>query len=202
MSIINDALKKVQKNLNTRVEETPAPQPTRPQAPTGYLYAAPPPPPVEPPIQKEPPGKAKPSVPQKINSLLALICAAMITIACFGFLFLQFKKNMPKFNRWVTTSYLKWAPKTSKSGFINKFARDLKPLAHLTINPPPTSKTAAPVTLDIHGVMANGTSNLVLINNEIYQEGDEVEGVKIVKIDMDVITVNNKGVEQTIRVGK
>ena len=52
----------------------------------------------------------------------------------------------------------------------------------------------------IHGVMANGSRNIVLINDQVYQEGDDVDGVKIVKINLDSITVNNNGKEQTIRV--
>jgi hypothetical protein len=83
-------------------------------------------------------------------------------------------------------------------------------MAQITINTPaspvagPASSTLtkppAPVTLNIHGIMANATGNLVLINDQVYQEGDVVDGAKIVKINLNSITVINNGTEQTIPV--
>ena len=46
--------------------------------------------------------------------------------------------------------------------------------------------------------MSNGSSNVVLIDDKVYQEGDEVDGAKIVKINLDSITVNINGTEKTI----
>ena len=54
--------------------------------------------------------------------------------------------------------------------------------------------------MDVHGIMSKGNSNLVLINDQVYQEGDEVEGAKIVKINLDSITILNNGAEETIHV--
>jgi type II secretory pathway component PulC len=69
--------------------------------------------------------------------------------------------------------------------------------------PLPTNSRAnanATETLNIHGVMANGSKNLVLINDQVYQDGDEVDGIKIVKINLDHITVINNGEEEQISV--
>ena len=48
--------------------------------------------------------------------------------------------------------------------------------------------------------MSNDTGNVALINDQIYQEGDSVDGVKIVKISLDSVTVINNGKEETISV--
>lgn len=88
-------------------------------------------------------------------------------------------------------------------------------------SPPPVQVNAAPVpqpeakaeakpeprpehadTLNIHGIMSDPNGNVVLIDNGIYAEGDEVQGVKIVKISLDGIVVLKDGKEETIRVGQ
>ena len=48
--------------------------------------------------------------------------------------------------------------------------------------------------------MANTSGNLVLINDQVYQEGDTVDGAKIIKINLDSISVIVNGAEQTISV--
>lgn len=87
--------------------------------------------------------------------------------------------------------------------------------------PPPVQVNAAPVpqpepktetkpepkpehadTLNIHGIMSDPNGNVVLIDNGIYAEGDEVRGVKIMKISLDGIVVLKDGKEETIRVGQ
>jgi type II secretory pathway component PulC len=78
-----------------------------------------------------------------------------------------------------------------------------KALAQVTVNPstPPTSAIATaplPVTLNIHGIMSGTTGNVALINDQVYQEGDSIEGTKITKINLDSIVVTSNGVEQKI----
>ena len=50
--------------------------------------------------------------------------------------------------------------------------------------------------------MADDRGNLVLINDQVYQEGDEIDGAKITKINLNSITIINNGKEETISVGK
>jgi hypothetical protein len=80
----------------------------------------------------------------------------------------------------------------------------LKSLGQLNINPAavnnPTAAKPAALTLDIHGIMFKKNGNLVLIDDQVYQEGDEVDGTKIVKIGLNSITVVNNGIEQKIPV--
>ena len=57
-------------------------------------------------------------------------------------------------------------------------------------------------TLNIHGIMSDPNGNVVLIDNGIYAEGDEVQGVKIIKISLDGIVILKDGKEETVRVGR
>jgi type II secretory pathway component PulC len=198
MSIIHDALKKVQQGRNPKTPSTPE---------TDYLYDT-----LSPDQKAEQADQAsiknnapKPSVVKKINSLLAMLCAILITIAIFGFIFQQFRQDIPKFTKWIRVSYCQLLHKKILPDFQTRAPEDLKPLAQLTVSAPAasnTAKTPPPLTLNIHGVMANDSGNLVLINDRVYQEGDTVEGAKIVKINLDSITIINDGKEETISVGK
>jgi type II secretory pathway component PulC len=154
MSIIHDALKKVQNKTPPEVK-------------------------ILPPKQK------------KIKTVLTLLCTIAIILGSLGFLYNQWHAYFPKVKK------------------LAKLPENLVPLAKLTVNPPVptklpaisnTPKTSTPVTLNIHGVMSDGPNNVVLINDQVYQEGDEVDGVKIVKISLDSIIVINNGKEETIRV--
>lgn len=196
MSIIHDALKKVQQGRDPKSSPTQA---------SDYLYEN------MTPAEKEEQAAAmkntvkKQSVVKKINSLLAMLCAILITIALFGFIFQQFRQYIPKLTKLVRVSYCQLLHKKILPDFKSRAPEDLKPLAQLTVSVPAastTAKTPAPLTLNIHGVMANDSGNLVLINDRVYQEGDTVEGAKIVKIDLDSVTIINDGKEETISVGR
>ncbi len=196
MSIIHDALKKIQRGrLTAKANQTPVNEPApEPQA-----------------QETEETQLSKPSAPKKINSVLALVCAVVITVVALSSIFQQFRKDMPLAQRWAKASFLKLIHKDVPPEFKTRKPEDLKPLAKITIAPPAavnspaaanTAKSPAGLTLDIHGVMANASGNLVLINDQVYQEGDEVDGAKIVKINLDSVTILNNGKEETIRVGQ
>ena len=121
------------------------------------------------------------------------------------YIYQQFQNDIPKVQKFAKKSFFKLIHKEELPDFKTKSPAELKSLAQLTINPPTMkssslAKPAAPVTLDIHGIMSNDSGNLVLINDQVYQEGDEVDGAKITKINLDSITIINNGVEQTILV--
>jgi len=71
-----------------------------------------------------------------------------------------------------------------------------------TPEPKPEPRPAHADTLNIHGIMSDPKGNVVLIDNGIYAEGDEVQGVKIIKISIDGIVILKDGKEETIRVGQ
>jgi hypothetical protein len=191
MSIIHDALKKVQQKLAPKPDTSEAAP-----APLDNLYVTPEP--VEnlptPASQQEPSPKSLLKVETK-NILV--LCGAMMVIAGSAYyLYYQYKDSIPKVNNFAQKTFYKLVyKKDPPPAFKTKAPEDLKPLAQLTITP---SKTSSPITLNIHGIMANANGNLALINDQVYQEGDEVDGAKIVKINLDSIVVDVNGAQQTI----
>ena len=201
MSIIHEALKKVQDGLTPKVEETTVDSSTTQNA-AAHLF--------ETPLAIETLPRAGQQtinpptlMTNKIKSFFTLICAIVITVASALYIYQQFQNDIPKVKVLAKKSFYKLIHKEVPPDFKTKAPVDLKSLATLTINQSPSSSTAkplAPITLNIHGIMANASGNLVLINDQVYQEGDSVDGAKIVKINLDSITVINNGTEQTILV--
>jgi len=191
MSIIHDALKKVQKGLSSKSDEIEVIDEDSSEIET------------LPPSNQEM-ATTKSPFQNKIKSALALICATTITILSVLYIFQQFKNEVPLAQRFAQNSFNKLIhqlPPLNMKPPAHE-APAPKPLAQITINPQATkianSAKPAPTTLDIHGIMANATGNLVLINDQVYQEGDEIDGAKIIKINLNSITINNNGTEQTI----
>jgi hypothetical protein len=218
MSIIHDALKKVQQGLSPKSDKTPtAPTTSKPPSPD-YIYATPTDPAGR---YDQQPIEHLPSRQNKAKSVLAFLCALAITLGAFVFLYKQLCSSLPGFKSWTELSFNKLIHQKEQFDSKNKTFENFKPLAKITVNPPkppappsptnpssPTEMPAAanmikpglPSTLNIHGVMSNGSNNLVLINDQVYQEGDEVDGIKIVKINLNTITVINNGKKELIRV--
>jgi len=201
MSIIHDALKKVQEKLATQKTDSPVTS-QQEKLNSAYIYD-------NTPIENLAPAKEstdtpKPFFSNQIKSTLALICALTITVTSMWYLYEQFKNNIPQAQRFAKKSFYQLIHKEEIPDFKLKSTQELQPLAKITINPttgnidPNTSNT--PITLNIHGIMANASGNLALINDQVYQEGDSVGGTKIVKINLDSITVIINGVEEKIHV--
>jgi hypothetical protein len=197
MSIIHDALKKIQQGQQTppKNDETP-------------LFASP----IKPAEQEPPAIELSAPKKNKTTSALAVICALVFTIGALIFCYRQMNTYFPQLKRAAKSSFYKLIHKKEIPDFKTKAPQDLVPLAKITVNPPKplspsnvstiatTAQHGLPVTLSIHGVMSNGSGTLVLINDSVYQEGDDVDGVKIVKISLNSITVINNGKEETIYV--
>jgi len=236
MSIIHDALKKVQQGLSGKNNETPTAPLTDAKPSSSYIYSAPPEASVP---TAEKPIEVLPSSQNNAKSFLAMLCAIAISIACIAFFFKQLNTYFPQLQPTLKNAFYKYILRKDEFGFKNE--RDLVPLAKIIVNPPaapaptpaPTMPAVAPTTpaliptavasaatvpavtptpippvgtpvtpetLNVHGVMSNGNQNLVLIDDQVYQEGDEVDGVKILKIGLTSITVLNNGQEEKIRV--
>jgi len=201
MSIIHDALKKVQQQLtppSPKTDDIQIQTPTTDEEPVEYLDSTAP---IAPP-------KPKPPIKNKIQSMYVVTCTVLITlavtIASGTYIYQQCQNDIPKVQNLAKKSFDKLIHKKELPEFKPLAPPPLKSLAQLTVNPA-TTKTPSPtklepITLDIHGIMANASGNLVLINDQVYQEGDEIDGTKIVKINLDSITVLNNGTEQTIPV--
>jgi hypothetical protein len=177
MSIIHEALKKVQQGLAPEIEtlSQEGQQTTSQESP----------------------------IKNKIKSIFILSCAIVITGASIFYIYQHFQNGDPKIKIFAKKTFYKLIHKQEPLAVKVKAPEDLKPLAQFTIKPPAGSQIttpSAPITLNIHGIMANSTGNLVLINDQVYQEGDKVDGAKIVKINLDSITVINNGIKQTVLV--
>ncbi len=182
MSIINDALKKVQQGLDNNTPANP------------FADTAPAAEPVAQPSQPVTSTSTKAVVKNKIKSISVLIVATAITLASAIYIWQQVQIAAP----YAQQSLSKLVHQTTKKTDIKaKQPEQLKPMAQLTITPTGESTQQTP-PLNIHGIMANASGNLVLINNNVYQEGDVINGVTILKINLDSITISNNGKEETI----
>ncbi len=110
----------------------------------------------------------------------------------------------------LTAGYVYWSrpsvPKTEPPPPVHVNAAPVpQPEPHnggAEAKPKPEPKPEHADTLNIHGIMSDPKGNVVLIDNGIYAEGDEVNGVKIIKISLDGIVILKDGKEETIRVGQ
>jgi hypothetical protein len=76
-----------------------------------------------------------------------------------------------------------------------------------SVSPPPFSVAPTPdvknspkpltKNLNINGIMTMGDKNVALINNEIYEVGDMVNGMEIVVISLDRVQVLDQGKVRT-----
>ena len=205
MSIIHDALKKVQRGLNAKNNRKSTIAPAAPAAVSDYIYA-------KPAQDEELSETAIETIPSAnpfkrvFRSILIIAISVLVSGGSLFFLYQQYNNYLPKNSSTISrSSYGAAHQNTAVVSRPKASSADLKPMAQITIPPAESDSTAAsqaaaPVTLNIHGVMANGSSVLVLINDQVYQEGDTVDGARILKINLNSITVDINGNEQTIPV--
>jgi hypothetical protein len=178
MSIIHDALKKVQKSMQKNPDTS-----TPTTSSEGFIETL-----------------SSPESQQKSSSAQWIPTLVLVTLAVGGaFLYLRMQKNhQPKhLAEIVTAAPVKVAPPKVVS---------------TPVPTPPASTTPAPVAptpaakpkpvLNIQGVMAQGSKNVALINDGIYEEGSVVEGQKILKISLNAITVEHDGHQEIIPIKK
>jgi hypothetical protein len=205
MSIIHDALKKVQQSMQKETAANPE-----------SAHVAP----VEE-VQRSAPSEKKP--PYVLIISLCILTPLLLVWAAGGLVLPLMKQRFPQhIPAWL-----------HKLSFLEKKV-EAKPLAQIVIPPaaepapaPPSqeAKPAAasneqassnvpsqetapatvpstPMVLNVQGVMANSSQNVVLINNEIYEEGGVVNGYKIIKINLNAIVVEHDGQQETIPIKK
>jgi len=213
MSIIHDALKRVQQGLAPKTDETKNSTASATPPGSSYLYA----PPSE--IETLPSAGKDNAAPKaldqnRIKSFFALVLALTITAGSILYLYEQFKNEIPVGERLAKKYFFQLIHKDIVPEFKTKTPEELKPLAQITVNPPTATAAgsvapagtalpaapAAPEILKVHGILSDSKGNLALINDQVYQEGDEVDGAKIIKIELNSITVNINGADKTIPV--
>ncbi len=72
-----------------------------------------------------------------------------------------------------------------------------------TVAKPITSAPTSPDEINLQGIMSNTTGNVALINNNIYEEGVVLpNGARIIKINLQNITIEKNGKEEIITVSR
>ncbi len=189
MSIIHDALKKVQQNLDKKTDEDiiviPSQNPVTPQ-----------------------PSK---SLTGRETPWLMISLALIIIATSVFFIYKQLNTLSPSFRTWMHTASKKTEQIIPAVIKASPKAAAVTPMAQVIVAPAAVktdqpaaavTTTMPPQTLNVLGVMAQGNQNLVLIDDKVYQEGDTVDGVTIVKITINEIQVLNNGKAETIPVKK
>lgn len=203
MSIIHDALKKVQKNLSSRADKKSPDTSIKPNESSAYLYATPPVEILSETILSNP--KPKPILGKIIKFTLILMIALAIIGGSIYYFYLQFNDNLPSAPKSAVKSIRQLIPQKTLPDLNIKKMKELRPLAQIIIKQAKTSLPNAapppePITLKIHGIMSNASGNLALINNQVYQEGDKIDGITIIKINLNSIKISANGKEKTIPV--
>ncbi|MDP2653890.1 MAG: hypothetical protein Q8Q08_07660 [Candidatus Omnitrophota bacterium] len=174
MSIINDALKKVQNNLQSNGAGPEKVLPIPQAAPALQAASVPPAAAVRvPPPKPEKIRQAAETVitPQTVadksagkkEGLIIGICVLICAVLVFLIIYLVGEYNRSR--TWM-------------------------------------GKAGSPHRIVIKGIMAMGDRNVLLINDEVYEVGDSVQGKKIVKISLDRVEFLDRGRVRTFRVSK
>jgi hypothetical protein len=189
MSIIHNALKKVQKSMQKN-SETPAPTTSS----EGFIET----------LSSTESKQRNPSTPWVPTMVLVILGIAI----AFGIL--QLQKNpslLAKLNlnmkpaeskplaQIVTPVKVEQPKAASNSPVATPAPSAIAPVATVTT-------VATPPVLNVQGIMASGHKIVALINNEIYEEGSFVNGQKILKISMNSLTLEHDGHQEIIPIKK
>ncbi|MCR4337623.1 MAG: hypothetical protein NUV91_07460 [Candidatus Omnitrophica bacterium] len=205
MSIINDALKKVQANLDKKVPPPPKPQepqnttpslPTEPSPPTPATYGVPETPKEEfipaPLIQSSSEGHSVQNESIEVASgrdktivtLCFLICA--ILIGSILYLTSQFSNSRP-----AVSAHRAAAPQNPITAIQTSFIP--APATPRKETPKPRSSS----DMDLNGIIMMDQGPVALINNEIYEAGAIIDGWEITNISLDQVDLKNSRTEET-----
>lgn len=212
MSIINDALKKLQNNISHK-NNKPVSHPASPQAPLTAAQQAG--------FQPIPSSEAQSTMSSEITELqpptlihaktkeshlvyiIGLLCLMIGLFApivnkqsVIGMLIKKLPKHAMKparaTTRAVATPTTQQAQQESPKSIID----NIKAMASPSPTPAPVSRGR----IILNGIMARGKQNLALIDGQVYEQGEEIDGVKIVKINPNNIVILENGTERTIKV--
>jgi type II secretory pathway component PulC len=163
MSIIYDALKKAEKNINN-------PQPL---TETGKI-------------------SEDPKTRRKLYFIYALVVCLGIFIANFAFTYLTSSKNKslisPKPHKIAKKENLSSPAQLTPT----KAAPQSKP-APIKVKPASGSKRESTESLTLNGIFFSQNDGYALINNQIVKDGDTVDGAVVKKITADSVEVEYDG---------
>jgi len=230
MSIINDALKKVQNSLSNSPDkpiiaptETPSTGSNGAEEFSGI--AAPPVPDAAAPTPSQisiPAAAMKATVAKTKETKMVYILGALCLLTAlfapilnhqsvFGLIIHsipQMKRTAP---RAAVVSHPQEPAAPTISSTVAQKAASIKEeltksLTNLTApSPSVPASTSSPRSgrkIIVSGVLAQGDKNVALIEGQVYEAGEMVDNVKIIAINPNSIVVNDNGLERTIKVGQ
>lgn len=78
-----------------------------------------------------------------------------------------------------------------------------KPIILTSITTHPVQNTSADTTdIQLQGIMAQGNDRVALINNNVYQVGDLVNGMKIIAINEASVVIDDAGQQTTYKLSR
>jgi hypothetical protein len=222
MSIINDALKKVQMNMsgspdNKGTPETPLPMSngaaefahTPTPSPSPASSATPPTPPPAP--DNKDMGQNKEAKPRLVYILgvLCLLTALFAPIlnhqSVFGMLWQKVTKKTSHSPRTAASRPKAAAASPSVAQQAVAIKEEItKSIVNMgSASPAPSSSSSRSTRrIMISGILAQGDKNVVLIDGQVYETGETVEGLKIVAINANNIVVEDVNGQRTLKVGQ
>jgi hypothetical protein len=210
MSIINDALKKLQAQLSHAQVRSADIQSSAQSAPLTAAQQAgfEPVPSLYSPSNQSQPKPAEKSSGSKLAIILGLLClltALFSPIVNKQSVIGMLLTKIPKRATVATAKSLETTPPKATPAVNTMPAAEQKPQPIRQI----VKNLTAPITkpqlntssrIIINGIMTHGEQNLALIDGQVYQEGEEVDGVKILKITPKGVTVLENGDERFVKV--
>lgn len=176
MSIINDALKKVQQSLqHSRPSRHGGPDPSSPPE-AGPQNTE----------MMDQLSNLTPTGPKSAFSFFKEWRDTAILLMCFAICIILFFLILYLFRQNPTVPPPKTAPAST--------AVQKRP------EPPPVSAVPDQDGIIVTGVMKMGSENMALINNEIYEVGEMIDGARIITIEMDRVEIMKDGNIQVLRV--
>lgn len=210
MSIINDALKKLQAQLShtqagsneIQSPASSAPLTAAQQAgfePVPSLYAS------SNAVQPKPAEKSSGSKLAIILGLLCLLTALFAPIVNKQSVISMLLTKIPKRATVATakslqTTPLKPAPIVNTTPAPEENPKPIQQIVKNLTAPITKAQLKTSSRIIINGIMTRGEDNLALIDGQVYEEGEEVDGVKILKITPKGVTVLENGDERFVKV--
>lgn len=183
MSIIHEALKKVQsqRSENTSAQNNITPAQKRAPAESSISDTA---------------LNARPAIPKNLSTINKLLWSFLLFIL-LGFTFY----NLYEYNVRITEIALTNSAITPVQPPADKITDSTHPPeTTVPITRIPTPSQPKKGELILSGVVEMDGKNFALINNEFYETGETVEGVKITRITTDSIDILQRNKHRTIKI--
>lgn len=210
MSIINDALKKLQNEIShshnkpanaqaplTAAQQAgfqPVPSPETQSAMSSEVTELQPPTPL--------PAKVKESSLVYILGVLCLMIGLFAPIVNKQSVIGMLIERLPKHSK-ISLPHPKVrtaAPAPAKEKRQETPRSLIDNIKSMASPKPAAAPSSSRSRIIVNGIMARGKQNLALIDGQVYEQGEEVDGVKIIKINPNSIVVLEDGVERTVKV--